>query len=254
MLPIRVRTEELCTPPTAGEVVPLLEPGEAVQTIKSYGIGVDCHAHFIQVCVLVQTRDREVRRWEREFSTQWADLVAAREWAIGTIVRHTADPQVTGEAPAFTIESTSTYHLPVIKAFAGVPSVVNPLLTAMSRKKTDRLDARKLAYHAITGLWPPSFVISEEVQTLRVLWKRRVDALRTRTRLSNQINNLLLRFGHTVGATCSVTSQEGRAIVEDLIAGHLPLRPGICPTGLPADIGPVLSLLWHRSFADGECG
>ena len=152
-----------------------------------------------------------------------------------------ADPEACGgdESFAFTIESTGNYHLPVLKALAGHPSVVNPCLASPSRRKTDRLDAQLLAYHALTGLWRKSFLVSEQIHIARVLWNRREDAVRHRTRLSNQINNTLLRFGHTLGAQMSVTSTEGRAIIEDLCAGFLPERPGVCPSGLPAEIRPV---------------
>ena len=38
--------------------------GDTVNPVRPYGVGIDCHSRFIQVCVLVQ-RDA-IRRWERE--------------------------------------------------------------------------------------------------------------------------------------------------------------------------------------------
>lgn len=58
--------------------------------------------------------------------------------------------------------------IPVTLAFGGVPRVVNPVLTGATKRKTDVLDARLLAYHAITGMWPATFFVRQEVQTLRV--------------------------------------------------------------------------------------
>jgi len=44
--------------------------GDTVNPVRPYGVGIDCHSRFIQVCVLVQ-RDA-LRRWERErLGTTW---------------------------------------------------------------------------------------------------------------------------------------------------------------------------------------
>lgn len=231
--------------PREGVRVPI-EQGELVQTLKLYGVGIDCHSKFIQVCVLVRDTDICVRRWEQEFSTAWPALRAAADWASRIILQQSPDPFVLEEPLAFTLESTGTYHLPVIKAFAGIPSIINPLLAASTGRKTDKLDARKLAYHAITGLWPPSYQVSEEIQQARVLWHCRGNAMRAATKISNQINSDLLRFGHTIGATCSVKSAEGRAIIEDLCHGHLPARDYISPAGLPEPIREVILDLYAQ--------
>src|SRR5579859_4770792 len=150
-----------------------------------YGIGIDCHSKFIQVCVRTSMAAEAIQ--EREFSTDWRDLLAARSWAVAALI---ADcPGFRREGPLrYTIESTGCYHLPVIRAWGGVPSVVNPLLAAPTRRKTDRLDARLLAYHAITGLWPPSFLACDQLQTLRVLWNERIEGRRVAVRCSNRLN------------------------------------------------------------------
>ena len=69
----------------------------------------------------------------------------------------------------YCIESTSTYHLPVLLAWEGSPSVVNPSIAGATKKKTDKLDARLLAVHDLTGIWRPFYVAPEGVQDLRVL-------------------------------------------------------------------------------------
>jgi hypothetical protein len=55
----------------------------------------------------------------------------------------------------YCIESTGACHLPALKPFGGIPSVVNPLAGA-SHRKTDVLDARTLAHHSTTGFWKAS--------------------------------------------------------------------------------------------------
>lgn len=212
--------------------------GEEVQVLRAYGVGIDCHSKFIQVCVLVPVAG-VVRRFEHEFSTHWPVLTAARDWARDVLKKHA--PASDG-ALTYTLESTGCYHLPVLRAFGGLPTVVNPMLAAPGRRKTDVLDARMLAGLAITGQWPASFLVNDTVQELRVIFGRRREAVRIRTRISNQVNNVLLRFGHTFGVEGSIRTAQGRAIVEDLVAGTVPNLPGVCPAGIPTSFRGILSM------------
>ena len=126
---------------------------ENIQFTKSYGVGIDTHRDFIQVCVLVK-HDDEIRKIEQKFYTSWWELGEAREWIIKTIETN-IHPVPNDILPLrYSIESTGTYHIPVIKALGGKPSVVNPLLASPSRRKTDVLDAKMLAQQNMTGLWP----------------------------------------------------------------------------------------------------
>jgi hypothetical protein len=125
----------------------------SVQVLKPYGVGIDTHSEFIAVCVMRQDGDRVVKT-EQQFSTEWPSLLQARGWITNTL-------GLPSDAPFwYCIESTGTYHMPVLLAFGGEPSVVNPLLAGPTRRKTDVLDARLLAHHSITGLWPCSFIPS----------------------------------------------------------------------------------------------
>lgn len=202
-----------------------------------YGIGIDCHSKFIQVCVRTSLNSKDV--FDKEFPVDWKELLAAREWAVNMLRVHVPCFK-DGPDLRYTIESTGCYHLPVIRAWAGSPSVVNPLLAAPTRRKTDKLDARLLAYHAITGLWPASFLSSDQLQNLRVMWNERMDGRRAATRCSNRINNVVLRYGHTYGNSCKIMDSHGRAVAEDLVAGRVPLVAGFCPMGLTAEARDVV--------------
>ena len=155
-------------------------------------------------------------RSDAEFKTDWRSLVKARNWALQKLAQ-ICDPTKL----RYCIESTGSYHIPVLKAWSGVPCVVNPLLAGPTRRKTDVLDARMLAHHSITGVWKPSFVPSEPAQVLRVLWAARHEAARRATRCPNRLNNIVLRFGHTFGADCSMRSAEGEGILSDLALSWL---------------------------------
>jgi transposase len=207
-------------------------------------VGIDTHSKFIQVCVLVN-RPPDIDRHEREFGTSWSQLIAAKVWTAGVLAAEGFAFE--GAEARYNIESTGTYHLPVIKAFGGRPSVVNPLLASPTRRKTDVLDARLLAYHALTSLWPASYLPTEEIVTLRVLLCMRADAQRELTRTGNQINNFLLRYGHTYGAGTRMTGSCARAVTEDLIAGAVPDVGGVCPTGIPPEARDIFRSLYDRA-------
>ena len=183
-----------------------VEDGAEVRPMYDYGVGVDTHRDFIQVCVLVR-QGNAIRRYESEHPTSWACMVNASQWAK-SIIKEKSVPTIDPEPFHYSIESTSTYHLPVLMAFQGKPSVVNPVLAGSTKKKTDVLDARLLSYQNITGLWPESFVVSSEVQEFRLLVKQRDYHLRQGIAITNRINNYILRFGHTLGSYQSVRSME----------------------------------------------
>ena len=148
--------DSLSHPPLGEEHTELDE----AYSLRPYGVGIDCHKKFIQVCVLVR-QDTGVKRIDRMFYTQWACLLEAAEFARWCVYHH-APPEAIAELEEsglrYCIESTGTYHMPVLRAWKGVPSVVNPLLANPSRRKTDVLDSRLLAYHSITGMWPTSYL------------------------------------------------------------------------------------------------
>ena len=115
------------------------------QPINPYGVGIDCHSKFIAVCVFVQAES--LVRHERQFKTTWPELTMAREWVLS--IFSPLGLELT--SVHFTIESTGCYHYPVIISLAGTPHVVNPSLASPTRRKTDTLDAKLLAYHAAHG-------------------------------------------------------------------------------------------------------
>jgi len=228
------------------DILRFLEEGEEIRPLKAYGVGVDTHRDFIQVCVLVK-QDDKVKQYEREFDTAWESLVMAGKWAEA-VVEAKSSPPLKINSLTYTIESTSTYHLPVLRAFGGKPCVVNPVLAGHTRRKTDKLDARLLAYQNMTGLWPQSFVVPSEVQEYRLLMKRMDYYQQQATRTSNQINNYILRFGHTLGSFGSVASPKVRGLIEDMCGkdfdytavAELECGKYICPGGLPEAAGKLI--------------
>ena len=120
------------------EVVIQSEGGQGVevQVLKSYGVGLDVHSQFIAVCVHVRNNNR-VYKYMSDFDTDWNSLIAAKKWVVDTI-RNYSNPVPDMRLPLhYVLEATSTYHMPIIRAWGGVPSVINPMLAGATKKKTD---------------------------------------------------------------------------------------------------------------------
>jgi len=204
-----------------------------VREIRSYGVGIDTHSRFIQVCVLRNNGGNAFECAEAKFGVTWDALADAHRWTldrVGALIKCPSEL-------AYVIESTGCYHIPVLMAFEGIPSIVNPVLAGPTRRKTDVLDARLLAHHGVTGVWPPSFLANSQLHVLRMLVGQFREARRASLRVSNRVNNFLLRFGHNLTVDGTIGTKRGRAIVEDLIAGRCKLAT-IHPEGLPAESIP----------------
>ena len=217
------------------------DDGAPVMPTKDYGIGIDCHSRFLEIIVLVK-RESGYFEYCREVDTSWDSIKEAYEWALH-VLNSCAVPPIRLSYPLhYCIESTSTYHLPVLLAWEGSPCVVNPSLAGATKRKTDKLDARLLAIHDLTGIWRPFYVISADVQDLRVLIGQRDYYSRSATRIGNRINSTILKFGYTYGREGSVVNNEVvRNAVENLISDNpLPVSCGLPPDRIPLPTRNVL--------------
>ncbi len=98
-----------------------------------------------------------------------------------------------------------------------------------------------LALHDLTGIWPQSCLPSIDVKELRVLVSGRNRFIQEATTAGNRINNIIVRFGLTVGREGSVTkNQTVRSIIEDQISAPPSRINGLCPFGIPDDVRSIL--------------
>ena len=210
--------------------------GVEVQSLRSYGVGIDCHSKFLAICVHVRNKHK-ILRYSCEVDTDWNSLVLAKQWVLDTIQKY-SDPVPDLSLPLhYVIEATSTYHMPVVRAWGGVPSVINPVIAGAAKKKTDKLDAERLSFHDLTELWKATYVPSDDIQELRVLIAEREHFSKLATQCSNRINNIIVRFGLTIGRGSSVTKNaDVRAVLTDLCSDSPSYHENICPTPLPAEI------------------
>lgn len=217
-------------PPTAITLTPH-DPSVIESPLYPYGVGIDTHKRFIQVCILYTEND-QTHRIEAEFQTDYHSLVKARRYIEENIYPRNLEA---ADVPfRYTIESTGCYHLPVIQVLGNRPSIINPVLAGPTRRKTDVLDARMLAQQSMLGLWRESYILSEQAETMRCLLAMRNEATRNASRILNRINNHALRYGHTLGRDGSMAHQRQRALLEDMCHGRVPIADCVSPNGIPA--------------------
>ena len=138
--------------------------------------------------------------------------------------------------------------MPLCLAWRGHPAIINPSDTGHVRRKTDRLDAEKLAQHSLHGLWRESWMAPDEIQELRVLANQRAKLVAERSRLTNRINSDMLRFGHVVGQLGKINGPVVRALIEDFCAnGSVAIhRDHFSDTRIPAGVVRVFDQRWKR--------
>jgi transposase len=225
---------------------PVIEGQEQhLLTLNDYGLGVDCHSGFFQICVLL-SNGKSLVTHEITVRAVWPELVKAKQTVLSFLALHGVS--AAEDDLRYTLESTGQYHKPICLAWQGRPSIINPSETSYSRRKTDRLDARKLAHHSLTGLWRETWIAPIAVEELRVLTAQRARLVSERTRLTNRINAEILRFGHTVGQVGPIAGKLVRPLIEDFCRDG---RVGIygdyfSSTPVPKGVVTILDTRWKR--------
>lgn len=218
----------------------VIEENSDSTDVKEYGIGVDCHKKFIMVCVRTRQGTQFITT-TTSFDTDWDSLARAKAWCLEILSRKSS-PAINPDIPFhYCIESTASYHYPVLLSWGGTPSVINPTIAGATKRKTDFLDAKLLALHDQTGIWRESFIVPKEVMDLRVMISKRDRCVREATAAGNRINNIILRFGVTIGNSGSVTKNlDIRKVIEGLISDEPVTAKGICPLGIPEQARCIL--------------
>jgi len=222
--------------PVVKDEIELLEDFDTEKLILPYGIGIDCHSRFIQVCILIRTEEK-IKRVEQEFTVLWPVLEEARTWILAVLNKYSLG--FSGTDFHYCIESTGTYHYPIVHCFKGQPSIVNASLTSGVRRKTDVLDARLLAYQNMSNMWSVSYWAETDMLSLKVLLGERRRHVRNRVKAGNRINNVMLRFGHTMFSKAGWGIYT-RPLVEDIIANKPPDVNTVSPIKVPVESRRIL--------------
>ena len=119
------------------------------------------------------------------------------------------------------IESTSTYHRPVVHALCGEfdPIIINPALAGSAKKKADKYDAGLLAYHGLTGIWRKSFIQSDIQHDLTMVSRRFIKAKQGITKATNAIGTRLIDYNILLPREIQVYSASGKEILQAIVEG-----------------------------------
>jgi transposase len=123
------------------------------------------------------------------------------------------------------MESTGVYWIPVWNILEGGSlelMLVNPAtVRALQGKKTDRIDARRIAEYLQYGLLSGSFVPPKPVRQLRELTRMRVHVQQDRNRVINRIGRLLETVNIKLSSVASnIVGARGMAMLRALAAGE----------------------------------
>ena len=142
--------------------------------------GLDVHKNSVTVCVRRRVPgSSQVEMEEAVFATFTQDLRRLSEWLKQRRVKQVA------------MESTGVYWIPVWNVLEGGSlslTLVNPAtVRALQGRKTDRIDARRIAKYMQYGLLGGSFVPPKGVRQWRELTRMRVHVQQDRNRVINRI-------------------------------------------------------------------
>ncbi len=181
---------------------------------KTWSIGCDVHLKTVFVAVLVPDYAQGlIQRFVVKYATDYQSLQAMKTWLLDFKNRY-------GETE-FVIESTSTYHRPVVHALHGEfdPIIINPALAGQTKKKADKYDAALLAYHGLTGVWEKSYLPCGLQHDLTVVSRRYMKATQEITRATNAIGTRLLDENLLLPREIQMKSASARAIVQAIADG-----------------------------------
>ena len=224
--------------------------GKEVLPAYPYSIGIDVHKAFLQVSVMVRV-DKQVKEYHFQCETDRISILHAKEFAI-QLIEHFSIPHidVNRDKIRYACESTGNYHQPLIKAWKGVPIVINPSIAKAGRRKSDRLDAKMLSQNALLGTWPESYIVPDDVQVIRTLNLQRSHCERNANRIGNNINSELLRYGVNLGREGSVVlDKDVRNLVLDQLSERPQMEPGCTTDLIPSEVKSVLKnsyLAWDE--------
>jgi len=176
--------------------------------------GLDVHKKSVSACIRRRSKGGHFEVEEAVFGTFTQDLERLRQWLRERKVRQVA------------MESTGVYWIPVWNVLERGKrklelTLVNPAtVRALQGRKTDRIDARRIAEYLQYGLLRGSFIPPKPVRQLRELTRMRVHIQQDRNRVINRIGRLLETANIKLGSVAKkIACKSGRAILHRIAAG-----------------------------------
>lgn len=148
--------------------------------------GIDVHQKQITITVLIGSSSvQKPKRFSNRFGTTTAALKACGKWLTEMNVEKIA------------MESTGQYWRPVwqvLETFNFDMILCNPrIIKNIPGKKTDQKDSEWLADLTRCGLVSASFIPPRDIQELRESTRSRKKLTQSRTRIRNEVHNILQR-------------------------------------------------------------
>jgi transposase len=177
--------------------------------------GLDIHKNSISVCIRIRgSGQAEAEVLEERFATFTQELERMAAWLKEHRVKQVA------------MESTGVYWHPVWNIlerpkYGFQLLLVNPaIVRALQGRKTDRIDARRIAEFLQYGLLRGSFIPPKPVRHMRERTRMRVHTQQDRNRVINRIGRLLETVNIKLGSVASnIVGKSGRAMLDMLAAG-----------------------------------
>jgi transposase len=189
--------------------------GDDMKLLYRCCAGMDIHKNSVSVCVRRRIQGAaEAELEEAVFGTYTQDLERLRQWLKERKVKQVA------------MESTGVYWIPVWNVLEGgkhplVLTLVNPAsVRALQGRKTDRIDARRIAEFLQYGLLRGSFIPPRPIRHLRELTRMRVHVQQDRNRVINRIGRLLETVNLKLSSVASnIVGKSGQRMLHMLANG-----------------------------------
>ncbi len=195
--------------------------------VRSCSVGIDCHRDSYHVTFLnLDSTTGQIQERYCKFGTLPRDVVELvaflkdSESHFGVVIE------------LIILESTGPYSRTLFEALGGIwgTCMINPAEFSKYGKKTDKVDARKMAILALQGLFKSSFLSSNMEERLKLSSRACVRARGDVTRESNSLGALLTQCNINItrgDARISLLSVSGREILDAIVAGET--SPAVCP-------------------------
>jgi transposase len=184
-----------------------------VEVVHPLCCGLDVHKKSLTACLLRSGASGQALKEVRTFGTCTAELRRLADWLAAAGCQHVA------------LESTGVYWKPVynvLEQSCQEVLLINPQhVKALAGRKTDRLDAARLAGLLRLGELSGSFIPPKPIRELRELTRHRATLVRQRADECNRIQKLLENGNVKLASVASdVLGKSGRAMLAALAAGQ----------------------------------
>jgi transposase len=169
--------------------------------------GADIHRDFLVATIV----SRSGLKLQERFNMNQDGLLAFKSWVLYHRCKKVA------------LESTGSYWYPIFYILEGHVEflLANAYqIRNIDSKKTDRLDSERIAIYCLNNLIKPSRIYPKDYRDLRNLTRSREALVNARSKIKNQIHQLLAACSIKLSSVISDSfGKSGRYIIERLLEG-----------------------------------